>query len=314
MRSYSQAELCLLLLYALPGEKALREPLYRRLFRALGALGPANQTEDAELDEAELLRLGCKEDEAREILRRLDQRQLLGQFLIKLGQKGIGVTTRISPEYPARLREVLGDYAPLVLFYAGNAELFQNECISLVGSRRLRMPGKAFAHGAGRAIGEQGYCYCSGGAAGADTEGLMGAVSVGGSAVVFLADSLEAHVADRRYQKLLTSQRIILVSEQGPDLEFSTPRALSRNRLIHAMGQKVLVAQSDYGSGGTWNGTLENLKAQWSPVLMFAGEPDDPGTRGLVERGALPITLSDLNNLSTLGEEQRSLFERLRRK
>ena len=47
---------------------------------------------------------------------------------------------------------------------------------------------------------------------------------------------------------------------------------------------------------------------------MFAGEPDDPGTRGLVERGALPITLSDLNNLSTLGEEQRSLFERLRRK
>ena len=116
MRSYSQAELCLLLLYALPGEKALREPLYRRLFRALEALGPANQTEDAELDEAELLRLGCKEEEAREILRRLDQRQLLGQYLIKLGQKGIGVTTRISPEYPARLREVLGDYAPLVLF------------------------------------------------------------------------------------------------------------------------------------------------------------------------------------------------------
>ena len=35
MRSYSQAELCLLLLYALPGEKALRESLYRRLFRAL---------------------------------------------------------------------------------------------------------------------------------------------------------------------------------------------------------------------------------------------------------------------------------------
>ena len=86
MRSYSQAELCLLLLYALPGEKALRESLYRRLFRALEALGPANQTEDAELDEAELLRLGSKEEEAREILRRLDERQLLGQYLIKLGQ------------------------------------------------------------------------------------------------------------------------------------------------------------------------------------------------------------------------------------
>ncbi len=314
MRSYSQAELCLLLLYALPGKKTLRESLYRKLFRALEALGPAEQTEDAELDDAELLRLGCKEDEVREMLQRLDQRQLLGQYLMKLGQKGIGVTTRISPEYPRRLREVLGDDAPLVLFYAGNAELLQKECISLVGSRRLRMVGKAFAHGAGCAIGEQGYCYCSGGAAGADTEGLLGAVSVGGSAAIFLADSLEAHLTDRRYQKLLENRRIVLVSEQGPDLEFSTPRALSRNRLIHAMGQKVLVAQSDYGSGGTWNGTVENLKAEWSPVLMFAGELDNPGTRGLVERGAVPISLSDLNDLSLLGEEQMTLFERMRKK
>ena len=124
MRSYSQAELCLLLLYALPGEKALREPLYRRLFRALEALGPANQTEDAELDEAELLRLGCKEEEAREILRRLDQRQLLGQYLIKLGQKGIGVTTRISPEYPARLREVLGPCRAAVIADSTVAPLY----------------------------------------------------------------------------------------------------------------------------------------------------------------------------------------------
>ena len=308
MRSYTQAELCLLLLYALPGEITLRESLFRRLFRALEALGSADREENAELDEGELSRLGCKTEESAEILRRLEQRQLLGQYLMKLGQKGIDVTTRISPEYPCRLREILGDRAPLVLFYAGNAALFQENCISLVGSRRLRRPGKTFAYAAGRAIAQQGFCYCSGGAAGADTEGLLGAVSNGGSAVLFLADRLTDHVDDRRYQKLLREQRAVLVSEQGPDLEFSAPRAMSRNRLIHAMGQKVLVAQSDYGSGGTWNGTIENLKAQWSSVWMFDGEPDDPGTRGLIERGAAPIALSNLNNLSTLGTQQTSLF------
>ena len=126
MRSYTQAELCLLLLYALPGETTLRESLFRKLYRALEALGPADRAENAEMDEAELLRLGCKREEAAEILRRLDQRQLLGQYLMKLGQKGIAVTTRISPEYPLRLREILGDRAPLVLFYAGNAALFHN--------------------------------------------------------------------------------------------------------------------------------------------------------------------------------------------
>ncbi len=308
MRSYSQAELCLLLLYALPGEITLRESLYRKLFRALEALGAANRAENAELDETELLRLGCSREEAAEILRRLEQRQLLGQYLMRLGQKGIGVTTRISPEYPIRLREILGDRAPLTLFYAGNAALFQEKCISLVGSRQLRKPGKIFARSAGQVIARQGFCYCSGGAAGADTEGLLGAVFAGGSAVVFLADRLTDHLKDRRYQALLAERRAVLVSEQGPDLEFSAARAMSRNRLIHAMGQKVLVAQSDYGSGGTWNGTMENLKAQWSPVWMFAGEPEDPGARGLIERGAAPITLSGLNNLSTPGKEQLSLF------
>lgn len=308
MRSYSQAELCLLLLYALPGEVTLRESLFRKLYRALEALGTAEYDDNTQLDAAELLRLGCKPEEAAEILRRLDQRQLLGQYLMKLGQQGIGVTTRISEEYPNRLRETLGQRAPLVLFYAGNAALFQSACIALVGSRKLRRPGKTFAYAAGRAIGQQGLCYCSGGAAGADTEGLLGAVSEGGSAILFLADSLFAHVTDRRYQKLLSEQRLLLVSEQGPDFEFSTPRALSRNRLIHAMGQKVLVAQSDYGSGGTWNGTMENLKAQWSPVFMFSGEPDDPGTRGLIERGASPVELSQLDELSVLGQAQTSLF------
>ena len=308
MRSYSQAELCLLLLYALPGENILRESLFRKLFRTLEALGPADRTEDAELDKAELLRLGCRPEEVAEILRRLDQRQMLGQYLMKLGQKGISVTTRISTEYPLRLREILGDRAPLVLFYTGNAALFQEKCISLVGSRQLRAPGKAFARAAGQAIARQGFCYCSGGASGADTEGLLGGVSAGGSAVVFLADRLTDHLTDRRYHPLLKNQRVVLVSEQGPELEFSAARAMSRNRLIHAMGQKVLVAQSDYGSGGTWNGTMENLKSQWSPVWMFAGEPDDSGARGLIERGAAPIALSDLNDLSALWKEQTSLF------
>ena len=53
---------------------------------------------------------------------------------------------------------------------------------------------------------------------------------------------------------------------------------------------------------------MENLKAQWSPVWMFAGEPDDPGTRGLIERGASPVELSQLKHLDELGQAQTSLF------
>ena len=126
---------------------------------------------------------------------------------------------------------------------------------------------------------------------------------------MFLADSLKRHLTDRRYEVPLSEGRLLLVSEHGPDLEFTTPRAMSRNRLIHAMGEKVLVAQSDYGSGGTWSGTMENIKAGWSPVFMFSGEPEDPGTRGLMERGAAPVSMDELKQLDTLGEMQISLFD-----
>lgn len=308
MRSYSGAELCILLLYALPGETPLRESLFRRLSRAYDVLG-AQESRDGELHRDELLRLGCTAEEADAVLARLSQRNVLGQYLMKLGMQGIEVITRISPEYPQRLRDVLGLHAPLVLFCAGSMELWQKTCISLVGSRRLRQPGSLFARQAGRAIGAQGYCYCSGGASGADSIGFSGAMESGGSAVVFLADSLKRHLTDRRYEVPLAEGRLLLVSEHGPDLEFTTPRAMSRNRLIHAMGEKVLVAQSDYGSGGTWSGTMENIKAGWSPVFMFSGEPEDPGTRGLMERGAAPVSMDELKQLDTLGEMQISLFD-----
>lgn len=307
MRSYTEAELGLMLLYALPGETRLRESLFRRLSMAVRALGEDRELQ-RELDAGELLRLGCTQQEAEEILKRLSRRGVLRGYLRGLSQKGIRVITRISPEYPSRLRDTLGDHAPLVLFCAGALSLLERECMSLVGSRKLRPAGEEFARCAGNAIARQGYCYCSGGAAGADTEGFYGAMEQGGCAVLFLADSLEEHLTDRRYRQHLKDKRLLLISEQGADLPFSTPRAMSRNRLIHAMGQKVFVAQSDYGTGGTWNGTMENLKEGWSPVFVCTGEPEDPGVRGLLERGAEPVTLSQLGQLSELGLQQISLF------
>ena len=78
--------------------------------------------------------------------------------------------------------------------------------------------------------------------------------------------------------------------------------------MIHAMGRKVFVAQSDYGSGGTWSGTVENLKAGWSPVYVCGAEPEDPGISGLASRGAFPVLREELTDLRKLEPGQLSLF------
>lgn len=309
MKCYTNAEICLMLLCVLPGDTPpLGMSMYRRLLHAVEGLGNRNTDPEAELDAAELRHLGCSAAEAEEILHRLSQTDALRLFLSGMERQGIAVITRISPEYPQMLWQKLGDRAPLVLYCAGNVELFSKKCISLVGSRKLRQPGRLFSETAGKWIAQQGNCYCSGGAAGADSVGYEAAIRAGGTALVFLADSLRECMERERYQNALRENRVLLVSEYGYDQPFSAARAMSRNRLIHAMGEKVLIAQSDYAVGGTWRGTLDNLKAQWSPCFMCNEEAEDAGTIGLLERGCIPILTSQLHTLS-LQKMQTSLFD-----
>ena len=66
---------------------------------------------------------------------------------------------------------------------------------------------------------------------------------------------------------------------------------MRRNRLIHAMGEKTLVAQTSLETGGTWAGTFDNLRHGYSPVFIF--DDASPGTKALVSLGAEPVTQLD---------------------
>lgn len=297
----------MLLLFAPLGtDKPLGPAHYQEMKRMLETLGPGSDNPQGEVSAAELMRLGLGAEPAQQIIKRLGREQELERYLSSLQRLQVTALTRISPEYPKRLWQVLGENAPMLLFCAGNLELLDTECVSLVGSRKLRAPGRAFARTLGQRAAEQGFTYVSGGAAGADTEGFFGAMGAGGRAVLFLADSLLGRM--KRLRRELAAGRLLLISEQGCDLSFSAQRAHSRNRLIHAMGRKVFVAQSDYGSGGTWSGTVENLKAGWSPVYVCGAEPEDPGTSGLASRGACPVLREELTDLRKLEPGQLSLF------
>ncbi len=302
MIRYTDAERCMMLLFAdLDGTRPLSRSTYQRLSRMLEALGGSDGRQ--QVSGQELSRLGATAQESELILSRLNQEAALAGHLELLRRLDITLLTRISPQYPMRLRQVLGNRAPMVLYCAGNLELFDTECVSLVGSRQLREPGRHFSQVLGRTAAEEQMTYVSGGAIGADTVGFRAAVEHDGRAIIFLADSLRAR------RKELLGPSVLLVSEYGFDQAFSAARAYSRNRLIHAMGEKVFVAQTAYGSGGTWNGVMENLKAGWSPVFLCAEEGKDPGTVGLLERGCTPVYTAELKDLRALGSRQTSLFE-----
>ena len=202
---------------------------------------------DGEVTEELLLGWGYEGPMARRIVGLLSQERELDEYLSRARELGIGVLTRISPDYPAALLGALGQDAPAVLFYYGNSMLFSQRQISLVGTREPEAADVAFAREAGTQAARQGYTLVSGNARGCDREGQRACLAAGGTVISFLADSL----AERRKE---ASEGILCCSEGGFNEPFSAQRALSRNRLIHALGEKTLAVHPRLGVGGTWAG------------------------------------------------------------
>ncbi len=278
----------LLLCCALPGEeKPLSLPQFQELGRRVRALGCRGDDPLRELTARDLARLGYDAAQSARITRLLAREAQLEQYLRAAAAQGITAVTRLSLQYPARLRHTLGPRCPAVLFAKGEAELLSARCISVVGSRELSGEGRAFAAEAGRRIAAEGFALCSGGAAGADRAAQDACLAHGGSAVIFPAGRLTDGQAQAR---------TLYLAEQAFDAPFSAARALTRNRYLHAMGEKTLVAQCTRCTGGTWEGAIENLRRGYSPVFVHADGAE--GTQALLARGASPVTrLHDLDEL-----------------
>ena len=158
-----------------------------------------------------------------------------------------------------------------------------------MGSRDLNPGNAEFAREAGRQAALQGYTLVSGNARGADKTAQEAALSAGGTVISIVSDALADHSPQ---------ERMLYLSEDAFNEPFSAQRALSRNRCIHALGEKVLVAQCHYQQGGTWDGSVKNLRFSWSPLFCFR---DSTPTAGLLHQmGAQLISMDDLEDLKAL--------------
>lgn len=182
----------LLLCCALPEaeDRPLTMAQFQELAKRARALGPGGEDPLRELTEHDLARLGYAQGQCARIVRLLSRNTQLERYLRAAEQHGIVPITRLSPRYPARLRQTLGQRCPAVLFAKGDLALLSACCISVVGSRELTECGRAFAEAAGRLIARSDYTLCSGGAAGADRAAQAACLKNGGSAVIFPAGRL----------------------------------------------------------------------------------------------------------------------------
>ena len=275
-----------------PGRKPLTGRQFWELMEHAQTKRPRDLSRD--LDLADLRSMGYGYDQAQHILKLLDEESVLDWYLSRAQKAGITPITRASKSYPAILRQRLGKDSPGCLWGRGDVSLLNTKAVALVGSRDLRPENRTFAEAVGRQAALQGLTLVSGNARGADRAAQDACLEAGGSVISVVPDSLIQHSA---------RDRVLYLSELDHDMDFSSHRALSRNRVIHCLGYKTFVAQSTLGKGGTWDGTEKNLRYGWSEVYCY-----DDGSRAaleLIQIGAIAVDMADISDYCGLQSDHR---------
>lgn len=234
----------------------------------------------------DLVRLGYSYAQAAHILELLSEEDLLLDYLYPAVKQGISVLTWVTQGYPRRVLQALKAESPGTLWARGELSLLEKDCISLVGSRDLHAKNRDFAEAVGYWAAKRGYVLVSGNARGADRTAQDACLRAGGNVICMIADDLLSKSPP---------EGMLLLSEDGYELPFSAHRAHSRNRVIHAMGKYTFVAQSSFQQGGTWTGTMRNLRQGYSRVYCF--DDGSAAAAELIRQGARPITAAELDEL-----------------
>lgn len=278
-----------------PDRKPLTVAQFRTLAMRVAQSEPAELT--GELTVADMKKLGYSEPMAERIVNLLAGEEGLQRYIRRGKQQGCIPVSRAGEDYPESVRKRLGLDAPGCLWAKGDLSLLNNQMIALVGSRDLFEQNQAFAETVGKEVARQGYTLVSGNARGADRTAQDACLAAGGKVICVVADEL---------YRCVETDNVLYLSEDSFDLPFSSQRALSRNRVIHALGYLTLVAQCSMGTGGTWDGTTKNLRNHWSPVFCFDDGSD--ASIQLQQCGANLISPEQLSDLSALQQNIQSLI------
>ncbi len=270
-----------------PARKPLTIPQFRTLSQRVKHM--ERPQEERELQEKDLVALGYDRNTAIRILTLLSHQAQLHWYLQKGKQQDCYPLTRLNDNYPSLLRQRLQEDAPGSLWVKGDLSLLYEPAVSLVGSRELQEDNLAFAQEVGRQAALQGYVLVSGNARGADKAAQTSCLAHGGKVICVVADNLGRQPLQ---------ENTLYLSEDGFDSSFSAHRALQRNRIIHCLGEKVFVAQCTLEHGGTWSGTLQNLRHSWSSVFCY--QDGSPAAKELEQRGAELVDILDLSDFSKL--------------
>ncbi len=207
-----------------------------------------------------------------------------------LDEHRIHTILRSSDSYPLRLKTVLRDQAPPVLFVAGSVDLLNRRGVGFCGARNASEEALRCADQVSRALAQHNLLVVSGHAVGVDEAAHRAALDIGGQTALVLPEGIlrfrpRASIAER-----LTADNAVIVSEFSPNVPWSVQNAMQRNRTICGLVHALIVIEAGT-SGGTWEAGQTALKLGL-PLFVLDYSNPAPSANGnplLLQKGGQPL-------------------------
>ncbi|MBI5310677.1 MAG: DNA-processing protein DprA [Actinobacteria bacterium] len=204
----------------------------------------------------------------------------------ELDDAGISLIAVIDNEYPSALLDLPS--APPFLFVKGNAELLRTPGIGMCGSRHVSDRGIGAAQTCGGEVARLGMPVVSGYAQGVDATTHLAALAAKGTTVIVLAEGIRRFRIKQAFRGQLDFDRTVVISQFAPDQRWSVGGAMTRNGVIAALSQALVVIEAG-PTGGTLNAGRQALGIN-RPVLTLEFSDSTPeGNRILLREGAVGV-------------------------
>jgi len=209
------------------------------------------------------------------------------------------VITLDSSQYPALLKKT-GKDAPKQLYYKGNwpadsnINIFEN-CLAVVGSRRMTTYGKQITQKLVSRIASAGITIVSGFMYGIDATAHKSAVDVGGKTIAVMPcgiDRVHPEYQVKLYNEILENNGLIVSEYEGDTMPayWTYPQ---RNKTVAGLSQAVLVIEAGEKSGSLITANL--AKKYNRKIFAVPGSLTSAlsyGTNQLIKKGEAEIVIS----------------------
>lgn len=253
--------------------------------------------------------------------------EFIKENLSKLKKDGINVATQLNPLFPEKLkqREVC---APFVLYYKGNLDLLNSDCVAVVGTRAVSSYGKRMTEKFVKTLVENDFTIVSGLATGVDGIAHQNALENKGKTIAVLGSGLNYvnPVGHTQLYNDIIDNGGLIISEYRPEMTATKYTFPERNRLISGISKGVLIVEAGEKSGSLI--TASFALEQGRDVFAIPGNLENSksvGTNKLIASGAYLVCSGEdicahygkkndakkIKSINLLSKEEKSIYDAL---